>query len=313
MAENFSLYPHIDLTREYDIYRKSNPQDHDVYVKGIPYCFITTPKLNLGSINYNRDNFLAYMYASEPDLYNSMTAQGSKTVSPFIKILSNSFRNMDGKDLASRTLDVAETFYGYKQTLPISIIDSQVGDTMTLKFEEYKNLPITKIHKLWVEYTEKVRRGYFSPSEDALKKRYLDYVSSIYYFVLDLDGETILYYAKYTGAVPISVPYSELVTDGKNHDIAELNVEYVYSYKEDLDPSILMDFNKVSMLDAEGLRYKMDQPNVGWLPYMTNDLLPYNFTEEQIKATNVLVIKSDPLDNTSIHPKYRFKLKFFKS
>lgn len=312
MAENFSLYPHIDLTREYDIYRKANPHDHDVYVKGIPYCFITTPKLNLSSLNYNRDNFLAYMYASEPDLYYSLTTHESKRVSPFIKILSNAFRGIDGKDLASRTLDVGETFYGYKQTLPISIIDSQVGDTMTLKFEEYKNLPITKIHKLWVEYTEKVRRGYFSPTEDALKKRYLDYVSSIYYFVLDFDGETILYYAKYTGAVPISVPYSELVTDGKDHDIPELSVEYVYSFKEDLDPSILMDFNKVSMLDTEGLKYKLEQPNVGWIPYMQDDLFPYNFTEEQIKASDVFVVKSDPYGTSSIHPKHRFKLKFFK-
>lgn len=309
MAGNFKLYPHIDITKEYDVYRKSSPQDHDVFVKGIPYMFITTPKLNLGSINVNRDNFLAYMSVAEPQIFKSLTANG-KTVSPFIKILTNSFKGIDGKDLASRTLDVGESFYGYKQTLPISIVDSLVGDTLTIKYEEYKHLPIVKLHKLWVEYTEKVRRGYFSPTQDALNKRYLDYVSSIYYFVLDFDGETILYYAKYTGAAPISVPYSELVTDGTDHDIPDIGVEYSYSFKEDLDPAILMDFNKVSLLDNEGLKYKVDQPNVGYIPYMTNDILPYNFTEEQIKFSNVIVIKTDPYDTSSLHPKHRFKLKF---
>lgn len=311
MAENFTINRHIDIMNEYDIYRKSNPQDHDVYVKGIPYLFITTPKLNLIDANIKRDNFLIYLQNIEPELFSSLTTLGTK-ISPFIKILTNSFKGIDGKDLASRTIDIGETFYGYKQTLPISIVDSLIGDTLTIRFEEYKHLPIVKLHKVWVEYTEKVRRGIFTASDDAIMKRYLDYVSSIYYFVLDFDGETILYYAKYTGAVPISVPYNSLVTDGQDHDIPEIGVEYVYSFKEDLDPVILMDFNKVATLDAESLKYSDKQPNRGFIPYMTNDLLPYNFTEDHVAATKVLVTKSDPYDQSSLSPKTRFKLKFFK-
>jgi hypothetical protein len=306
-----SLYDHIDLLRQYDIYRKSNPIDHDVYVKGIPYVFITTPKLNLSEENVNRDDFLIYMKHVEPDLFKLLTTSGT-TVSPFIKILSNAFRGIDGKDLASRTIDVGETFYGYKQTLPISIVDSQVGDTVTLHFEEYKTLPITKLHKLWVEYTEKVRRGTFEPSQDAIQKRYIDYVSSIYYFVLDFDGENILYWAKYTGAVPISVPYSELVTDGKNHEIPELSVEYVYSFKEDMNPAIFSDFNKVAMLNAEAMRYTTERAGDGFIPYTTNDLFPYNFTEEQISASEVLVIVTDPYESGGINPNRKYKLRFFK-
>ncbi|WCS68341.1 hypothetical protein Goe21_02310 [Bacillus phage vB_BsuM-Goe21] len=307
----FNLYPHIDIIKEYDVYRRGDPKDHDVLVKGIPYIFITTPKLNLDKLNTRRDSFLMYLETLEPDLFNALTTNG-KTVSPFIKILTNAFRGMDGKDLAARTIDVGETFYGYKQTLPISLVDSLVGDTTTVKFEEYKSLPIIKLHKAWVEYTENVRRGTFSPSKDAIKKRYLDYVSSIYYFLLDFDGETILYFSKYTGAVPISVPYANLATDGKEHDIPEISVEYSYSFKEDLDPAILMDFNKVATLDSEALRYSTEGSNKGVIPYTTNDLLPYNFTESNVKATKVLVVKTDPYENDSLHPKTSFKLKFFK-
>jgi hypothetical protein len=306
---NPTLYPHIDVMKDYDIYRKSNPQDHDVHVKGIPYAFITTPKLNLSEANISRDNFLIHMQKEQPDLFEALTAKGSK-ISPFIKLLTNTFRGIDGKDLAARTLDINETFYGYKQTLPISIVDSQVGDTVTLRFEEFKYLPVVKMHKLWVEYTEKVRRGFFSPSEDAVKKRYIDYVSSIYYFVLDMDGETILYWAKYTGAVPISVPYSALVTDGKEHDIPEIGVEYVYSFKEDMDPSILMDFNKVSTLDSSGLKYSEDTFGKPSIPYMKNDMLPYNFTEEQIRSSKVLVVKQDAYRSDSVTPKNRYTLRF---
>jgi hypothetical protein len=308
-GNNPSLYKHIDIMKEYDIYRKANPQDHDVHVKGIPYLFITTPKLNLEQSNVNRDNFLIYMKNVEPKLFEAMTTSGTK-VEPFIKIFSNSFRGLDGKDLASRTIDINETFYGYKQTLPISIVDSQVGDNLTIKFEEYKHLPIVKMHKLWVEYTEKVRRGFFRPSKDAVQKRYIDYVSSIYYFVLDLDGETILYWSKYTGAVPISVPYSALVTDGKDHDIAEVGIEYVYSFKEDMDPAIFMDFNKVSMLNPEGLAYRHDGIGKGVIPYLMNDLMPYNFTEEHISSAKVLVVAQDAYGTSSLHPKKRYTLRF---
>ncbi|ALN97948.1 virion structural protein [Bacillus phage vB_BpuM-BpSp] len=312
MASNsFTINQHIDITKEYDVFKKRNVQDHDVYIKGIPFIFITTPKLNLIDSNVNRDNFLIYMKNKEPEIFKSLTTLGSG-ISPFIKILTNSFKDMDGKDLAARTIDVNETFYGNKQTLPISIIDSLQGDTVTIAFEEYKHLPIVKLHKIWVEYTEHVRRGYFTASEDAITKRYLDFVSSIYYFELDMDGETILYYAKYTGAYPISVPYSQLVGNHSSHDIAELTVEYAYSYKEDLDPAILMDFNKVSSLDSEAMRYSEKQPNRGFIPYTTNDLLPANFTEQHVKNSKVLVLKSDPLDQSSIHPKTRFRLKFFK-
>jgi len=308
---NFALYNNIDLLKEYDIYRKSDPNSHDVYVKGIPYMFITTPKLNLSQDNIDRDNFLIYMKNIEPDLMNCLSTSGS-TISPFIKLFSNAFRGIDGKDLASRTVDIGETFYGYKQTLPISIIDSQVGDTLTVHYEEYKHLPIVKLHKLWTEYTEKVRRGTFQPSREAIQQRFIDYVASIYYFVLDFDGETILFWSKYTGAVPISVPYGDLVTDGKDHDIPELSIEYIYSFKEDLEPGILSDFNKVSLLDADALKYSTERTQRGFIPYTTNDLFPYNFTEEQISGSQALVVATNSYDKANGMPKRKYKLKFFK-
>ena len=312
MAENFKLFPSIDPVREYDIYRKSNPVDHDVYVKGIPYMFITTPRLNLNDTNTKRDSFLLYMKNYHSDIFNALNIENKK-ISPFIKLLTNSFRGIDGKDLASRTIDIGETFYGFKQTLPISIVDSQVGDTLTVTFEELKHLPVVKLHKLWVEYTEKVSRGLFSPSETAITKRFIDYVSSIYYFVLDFDGETILYWAKYTGAVPISVPYSSLVTNGFEHDIPELTVEYIYSYKEDMNPNILSDFNKVALLDGASLSYSTETPSKGFIPYLTqDDLMSYNFTDVSIKGTEVLVISQDARQPDSVTPKRKYKLRFFK-
>jgi hypothetical protein len=311
MAEGISLYKHIDVFDEYDIFRKSPPTEHDVYVKGIPYVFITTPKLNFELANTVRDNFMQHIASEHPDIMKSLNGNG-QSISPFIRLLTNTFRGMDGKDLAARTIDVAETFYGHKQTLPISIVDSQQGDTMTIKFEDFKNLPVVKLHKLWLEYTEKVRRGIFRPNEDAIKKRYLDFVSSIYYFVLDFDGETILYYSKYTGAYPISVPYSNLVTDGFEHDIPELSVEYAYSFKEDMEPAILMDFNKVSMLDNNSLMYQTGIPNAGYIPYrgVNKDLFPYDFTQTQSSFKMPIIVRFDSREKNSLNPSYRYALRF---
>ena len=227
--------------------------ENEPLVKGLPVIFITTPNLNLSKdINLNKLGFFKYMMDVEPDLLSVLNYKGSSNVlgsgSPFIKILTNRFKEINLSSVSMRTGTYNETRYGFKQIFPTAIIDSITANDISITYSETKNLDILKIHKCWVEYIEYVRRGLMKPSQDTIVSRTIDFTCSIYYFLLDFDMETILYYSKYTGVAPTSIPYDVLqsnVTE-KNRDIIDMQINYTYCYKEDMNPDILIDFNTVS-------------------------------------------------------------------
>lgn len=310
--DTINFNKNVNIIRSYDKF-KFNQKDYEPYIKGFPFLFITTPKLNLTDDNINHDNFFMYMKAYYPDLLYTLTTSdicSNALGSPFIKILSNSFKGLSGKDVSVRTLDVGETFYGYKETLPSSILDSKLGDTVNIKFNEYKDLLIVKLHKVWIEYIEFVTRGWFTPSEAAVNDRFIDYTSSLYYFVLDKDCETILFWSRYVGATPSSNPYSSLASNQGESDIAEISIDYTYSWKDDLDPGILIDFNKVSRLNYMGLKYGEESPKSSFFNTENSYTEQYDFTEKT-DFNRVEVVKSTRKSPDITQSSDIFKLKFF--
>lgn len=231
-----------------------NDTNSEVFNKGIPFAFFTSPKMNLVTENIKRDGFLMYLNQVKPDLLSSLSYSNVNSLSsgrPFIPILSNRFKGLSLVDTQTTMKEFHETFYGYKQHLPVGNVNSIAGGEISVEFEENKNIDIIHLIKAWSEYIEGVTRGYFFPSDEAKTKRYIDYTSSIYYFLLDFDGETILHYSKYTGCFPINIPYdifSQKV--GESPDVPEPSINFAYSYKEDLNPDILIDLNSISTMHS---------------------------------------------------------------
>ena len=252
-----------DLVKYFNPYRVNNASN-DIFVKGIPYIFMTSPMLNLTKENLAADSFLAYMVGST----ENKNILGNLTFTPydfvdtsvdsvlgsnittrshrFMRIVTNTALSIDIKDTVARTKEVGETFYGYKQVHPGSLVDSIVGDEISIKYLEQSNLPIIKLHKAWQTYIENIRRGTFLPSKKAISDGFIDYMSSIYYILCDFDGETIKYWAKYTGVTPLNVPYSALGGELNSHEIPDITINYLYCYKEDMTMGVLRDFNRLS-------------------------------------------------------------------
>lgn len=269
----------IDLGFQSELLRNNNINEYTSYnpyrldqvyndpaLKGIPMMFVTTPSLNFSQFNLDADGFLSYVASNEPHLLSFLTTAASSSIvgkeysMPFIPLLTNRFSDFNSKDLQSVTKEVGETYYGYKQLLPGILVNSKAGDTTSVTYIDNANLDILKLHKIWVDYTEHVARGTMKPSPLTLTNKFIDYTCSIYLFVLDMDGETIQYYAKYTGCTPTSVPYGEFSSKvGGNHEIVQYAVEYAYSYKEDMDPAILYDFNAVSRQTSNALSFNESQ------------------------------------------------------
>lgn len=329
----------IDIVKNFDIY-KYWQRDVDPYIKGIPFVFFTTPVMNLSRENYDRDGYFSFMCGNYPGLYSSLTntaivnietINGDSDISlsnnsPFIKILTNSFKGLEGKDLSSKTLEMSETFYGFKQVLPGPYVDSITGGTLSVRFSDSKNLHIIHLHKLWMDYIEYVSRGFFIPCEDIKRNNEIDYVSTLYYFVLDYDLSTILYYSRYVGVAPILNPYSSLVASiGESIDIPEITIEYSYSYKQDLTPEILLDFNRINQHSYSTLRgynnisanYDFDEAS----RKSSSSLKDYDGNNAKLKQETIddirksgykgaKIIKVEAKSSSSIEAKYIYKLVF---
>lgn len=282
----------VDIMQYYNPFREK--ENEEPFLKGIPMIFVTTPYLNLTDTNTN-GTFLSYLKNVEPRLLGALSYgygndgdNAVKTSSPFIKLLSNKFKGIQVKDYTARTLEINETFYGYKQMLPGSIIESVNGDELSIKYGETKNLSVIKLHKAWIDYMEATRRGQMAPSDFTREHRFIDYTSSIYYFLLDFDMETILYFTKYTGVCPLTVPLSVASMDIKDPAIMDdLDITYMYMAKEDLDPNIIIDFNLVAQA--------------------TSDVFAYNTDTAISKADNLIETDKGGTDDFDVEDEYAFK------
>lgn len=236
----------------YNYYNRFKVPMSDPFASNIAYVFFTKPDCNIND-NIAYSNFLTSLDSSESYgqiILSSVSSSYSKnklTKSKFLNLLSNSVNNFETKDTTLKTNDVYDDFVGFRMNLPENIIESFTPDTITFSFNEYDDLRITNLIKVWVEYISNVKRGIFVPTESNRSKKILDYVSSIYFFLCGPDGCSIKYYCKLTGVYPTVIPYSSFAWDSSNgSNVTKLNVTFQYQIKEDLEPDILSDFMKIS-------------------------------------------------------------------
>jgi hypothetical protein len=246
----------------------------DPFLTGYFFVFISTPMLNLEILNAEeskepgenefysdeRSKIRKNVHSSpiirelsfrRPELIQMLNSNDIKIGAgrarpfPFIKLLTNKALNFDLKDTELKQQDLIESRLGYKFKHPTLYIDSVSGGEFTISYRENTHLDVLNLHNIWVEYIQGIKLGYMLPSDNAVNKAYLDYMSSLYYIALKPDMRSITYWAKYTGIAPVGIPHSAF--SGKRGDINivnEIQIPYIYSYKEELNPQILADFNE---------------------------------------------------------------------
>ncbi len=239
----------------------------NVLTSGTAFVFFTKPNLflyqnpsngvnneykNLAYENMCSDSYFSLFLNSEAindqdKLIIENLSYISTLDSNFIKILTNECKNFDPQDTNIDAQDLLETKQGYRMQYGTHTVASRVNGQLSFQFTETANLDITKILSLWVKYIENISDGTFRANPDMVNKGILDYTSSIYYFLLGPDGHTLKYWAKYTGCWPANIPYSAFRYAKKDQSIVELSSTFNYMIKEDMDPRILEDFNRVSL------------------------------------------------------------------
>lgn len=165
----------------------------------------------------------------------------------FIPLFTSRCSGIDVADEVLETTEYGETLTGWKYTYGTSMIKSKTAGNMSISFTDDKQLSIYLMIKIWCEYIHAVWRGESSPKQIYYTKHILDYAISIYYFLTDETGENIIFWTKYTGCFPTSVPSSNF-SDSIGNVIHQpkYSVQFSFARKDDNNPMHLGEFNKLS-------------------------------------------------------------------
>lgn len=232
------------------------------------HVFFTRPNCNI----FEKDDLtagakvhptLASTFMRNPILFTGLTHNLPRKLQQygnFNLLLSNAATSFQLSDeyidtaSSSKTLDGHQLAYGKLNTA------SKASGSFTVNFDDDRNLSIYQQLKVWVDYISAVYIGELEPTYDTVINRELDYAANVYYILTAEDGYTILFWSKYYGVFPKTIPSSQYSwTKGNTLTTPSMSVEFQYSFKEDYVLDTIQEFNSDSFYGLEssltGLSY----------------------------------------------------------
>lgn len=265
--ELFRLY-----TTNYNRFKMANPNDqlsktysHVFFVR--PDCNVLTragtgwvlPEKIVTNPNYK------YAYYHSPELLKQLVYDAGYD-SDFMMFLSNKARSFSLSDEGIESDTYGKALTGHKVVYGKTNVASKTAGSFSINYIDDRDLHVFHIHKLWADYISNVYQGVFNPKLRYMRDRILDYVSDVYYFLCAEDGETIIFWSKYYGVFPVSIPSSQYSwAAGSTITAPDFEVQYQYSFKEDFNPLSIIEFNMNSGSKKYSYVPVIDKNN-----YMTN-------------------------------------------
>ena len=214
--------------------------------------------------------------------YSIKDRNGNKD--PFIRILSNMvISKLDMPRISSETQQSTANVYGSIISYRSHSFKSDYGYDFSLTFRDSRYLDIYNMVKAYDEFMRHSKMGEIDYGFDYNSKGsgdthntaeiYKSYIKahiipeqfSIYKFIVGSDGETIIFFAKYTGVYFVDVPRDEFSEPDTSNGF-KYSVSFHANFVRDMDPLIITEFNKLSLgsdLDSDYLPvYNKDSGNI---------------------------------------------------
>ena len=255
ILQSQGIYKKTDNDYFYKFNRFNTLDPYSVVTGTREYIFFTKPDLNIfakdddSKLNPSldtplfRDGIAAYKESLKQLQYSCTPGRY-----PFMNLLSNARRsNLELPAISTeRDIETAANMYGTFMTYRGSSYLSDENFDFSIEFEDTKNLDVYMLFKYFDEYDKKKRYGAIEPPSwyDYVGTKVLHDQFSIFKFIVTEDASTILYYAKYYGCYPKSVPretFSDLDSTGQ----IRFSVNFHCSFVEDMEPNIIDDFNAI--------------------------------------------------------------------
>ena len=243
----------------YNRFKVANP--NTPLQRGFAHVFFVRPSCNILNSKYRlrtglkHNDLFNYAYKSSPWLLRELVSSNGQS-NDFMFVPSNYAASFSTSDEYINTDTYGKTYTGYKIAYGKNNIESKTAGTFTVTYNDDRNLHIYQLHRLWVEYINGVYRGEIAPAESSIKNKILDYVGACYYFLTAEDGETIIFWSKYYGVFPTTIP-SNQYSWGAGNIISnpQIDISYQFSFKEDYNPYTMIEFNHNSKVGANGTKY----------------------------------------------------------
>lgn len=248
------VFDSYDMTYNSTFYRfpRNDPFN---YVEGTrEYDFFIKPDLNIldnGNLSASILNAqVPYFMTLYQNGYNYTTLQdlcySNGGGCPFVRILCNRrTSNIDVPDISVEELESAQNMYGSRILYPKSSMKSDEDIDFTVEFEDTKHLEVYNFFKAYDYYRQLKWLGIVSPRESDILNKILHDHMGLYKFIVDEDGETILFWCKWIGLYPKIISRSAF-SDIQEKGPLKITVGFKLSgFFEDMSPNIISDFNSL--------------------------------------------------------------------
>ena len=180
---------------------------------------------------------------------------------PFNQLLANTCTsNLDIPGLQSEMIDTPSNTYGVNYQYRGSSESSNDNFEFSLSFSDTKDLSVYHFFKAYEEYQTLKHHGVLPPWYQYIMDKILYDHYSIYKFLVDEDGETIIYWAKMYGVKSKSLPRDTFSSTDFNDGIT-FAVDFSSAFFDDMNPMILTEFNNISRDYYNAQPYQIDIHN----------------------------------------------------
>lgn len=177
---------------------------------------------------------------------------------PFNHLLGNMVRsNVDVPSLSAETIDTPTNMHGVGYSYRGSSEAGNDNFEFSLEFADTRYLPVYMYFRAYEEYQMLKHHGVIGPRKKYIANKVLHDQIAVYKFLVDEDMESIVYYSKYFGVMPTSLP-RDTFSSSDFGDGLSFSVSFKSAFFEDMDPLILSDFNAVGQLAWDASQYRVD-------------------------------------------------------
>lgn len=177
---------------------------------------------------------------------------------PFNHLLQNQvISNLEIPGLAAEVIDTPVNMYGVGFSYRGSSEASNDSFEFQLEFKDTKWLDVYHFFKAYEEYETLKHHGVVAPYKQYIVDKVIHDQFSIYKFLVDEDMETLLYWAKFYGVMPKSLP-REVFSNATFDNGISYSIDFKAAFFEDMTPEIIGDFNALSAPFYDSLPYRID-------------------------------------------------------
>ena len=246
------------------------------FVGSKEYVFFTRPDLHLFADTLSTDSLNPELiklplfedyFERYPHIFKMLQSscqnKGAPGNSPFINILTNTIASpVQLPDLQAKLLETGANAYGTKISYRGTSHPSDEDISFSTDFIDNRYLEVFTLFKLYDEYEKQKNLGYITPRtpQYVVNKILYDQIS-IFKIVVAEDGESLLYFAKWTGCVPTNVPTDSLSDMSSISGNLNISINWHAAFFEDMDKEILQDFNAVVLNHIGETRIRADADN----------------------------------------------------